>query len=138
MTDAEKCRAIAMWLEPMPTTTEWRSVWSKAWKWLPNIQIVGCQNWVGYCEVEVDNGSWQPADYLHDESANARVLDAMPEPDLYVESSKGQPKVWGCNPDIMQEGPDKNPGYAFAMHADRKTAIVDAALQLIAAEKRKA
>src|SRR5215510_12118457 len=31
-----------------------------------------------------------------DESANAMLLEAMPEPELWVESSPGETKRWGC------------------------------------------
>ncbi len=70
-------------------------------------------------------------DFYRDEAASAMLLEAMPEPDLYVESSKGEPKLWACNPDIMQEDPDRNPHYSFKMHADRKTCIADAFVALL-------
>lgn len=76
-------------------------------------------------------------DFRTSEEANALILEKFTEPELWVESSKGAPKLWACVPDMTQEHPDKNPAYVCTYNHDRKSAIVEAALALIAAGETK-
>lgn len=120
MTDAEKFRLVAEWLEPMPTLPPYHILMDskvvsklRAWKW------------------DYPEGSWQPADFLHDESANALIVDKMlllhwvmtfiaDERGVRLYMERSLEPNWFTGPTV------------------RMSAIVDAAIQLIAAEKRKA
>jgi hypothetical protein len=72
-------------------------------------------------------------DFFEDEELSAMLLDRLPEPNLWVESLKNEPKLWACEPDMMQEEPERNPNYVVGMHADRKTCIAITALRWIKA-----
>ena len=57
-------------------------------------------------------------DFFASEAANARLLEAMPEPEVYLESSKTDKiKIWGCCPDMEDM-------HAVFYDNDRKTAVV--------------
>lgn len=79
MSNAENNRKLAEWLG-------WR--WDK---YELHWHIPSCTADIGY---ECGNGPHvdSPPDFYASEEANAMLLDAMPEPDLCVESSKGEPK----------------------------------------------
>lgn len=63
-------------------------------------------------------------DYFESEDASAKLLEAMPEPELWLESRKDEKfRLWACWADL-----DGKPEDAYAHHADRKTAIVLAAM----------
>lgn len=65
---------------------------------------------------------WRERNWLTDESANAMLLDLMPEPNLWIESGLGEPKQWGCCADMNASAE------SFVMNPDRKTAIAQAFL----------
>lgn len=100
--------AISSWFEPKPPFSlsqdgEWGKVSSGGGLWtLP---------------AQADRkAQWRPLDYFTDESANARLLDAMPLPTLYRFMGN---KNWVINP-------TGHAGHQHidVEHADRKTAIV--------------
>lgn len=106
MTKDELNRLVSESIEPKPEQppsaplTTFATLHSplRAWRWL----------------IE---DRWEPHDFHVNEAANAWLLEMMPEPELWLESNQGEPKVWGCCADL-----DKLEGNG--MHSDRKTAIV--------------
>lgn len=62
-------------------------------------------------------------DYFDREDDSARLLEAMPEPELWLESHKDEKfRLWACWADL-----DGSPEDGYAHHEDRRTAIVLAA-----------
>ncbi len=58
-------------------------------------------------------------DFYADEAASAMLLEAMPEPSLWVELWHNEPKKWGCTVDMSNDTIE-------VIHTDRKSAIADA------------
>lgn len=58
-------------------------------------------------------GGWSPLDYLHDEAANAKLLEAMPYGNVLRLTT--EPPLWECR------GSEWTGDFK---HADRKTAVV--------------
>lgn len=113
MTSEERNRFISESIEPNPFWTCGAMTDGKAYT------------------VDPLGDSMNPRHWHTDESASGMLLELMPEPDLWLESDKGQPKLWGCVADLMEDDPDKS-GTAF--HTDRKTAIRDAAYEYLKAK----
>lgn len=109
-TREEKNGVIAEWVEPEP---DWRSdgVW-RSMCWAVPV-------WIGSTEFPY-RSYWEPLDFYTSEEASALAFEAMPEPELWLESDKGKPKLWGCVPDMGNHT-------EVSFHADRKTAIAEAA-----------
>lgn len=118
MTHTEKesiNRKIAEWLEPT-------QILSDA---LPVSKIrAGASSPLGCWKVKAIRHEllmpweWRPRDFFTDEIANAMLLDRMPEPQLWLESAKDKPKLWGCTADMMSKELDA------AFDSDRRTAVV--------------
>ncbi len=108
-TQEEKCRVIAEWLEPKPTSPKQRG---------QSVRSSGGA-WIAY------TGGWQAADFYRDESASALILEKMPLAKLVNDPKHGG---WMCESDwrFFHNG---------ALHADRKSAIAEAALRLIELRK---
>lgn len=106
MTKQEICRAISEKMEPnahsrTDSDFEW---WGQSWS--------------------AGKRTLFPLDYFESEDASAKLLEAMPEPELWLESRKDEKfRLWACWADL-----DGKPEDAYAHHADRKTAIVLAAM----------
>lgn len=94
---------ISAWFEPKPTDNPGHLYAKRGEYW----------------DFHKDVGWTSRFDYFTDEAANARLLEAMPEPELWLESSPGEPKRWGCVANIS--GP---PEQFYAEDESRKTAVV--------------
>lgn len=117
MTKQDICRAISFNLEPKPVHKPTHRINGVA------VDIQGQRSKLGFWEYSYGEG-WIPVDYLESEDASAKLLESMPEPELWLESRKDEKfRLWACWADL-----DGKPEDAYAHHADRKTAIVLAAM----------
>lgn len=128
MDKAALCRRISEKLEPNPTYKDYK----------PSERMVGVDVhihgmpselgfWIHSNESVLstkggNSGHWMPegwvaVDFFNDESASARLLDAMPEPCLERYTGAGYDQ-WGC---LYHQAPDET------VHTDRKTCIALAA-----------
>lgn len=99
-------------------------------EWVGFTNFHGPPDWRGWICDGSDGHVVPLPDFYLSESASAMLLEKMPEPNLWLESSKDEPRLWACHADIS--GPDTS-GYAH--DPDRKTAIANSALSYIAALK---
>lgn len=120
MTNDEKNRAIAEWLEPhemLPPPRE---------PVIMDNQLVSLRGaWV--CEMGYETGdipTWYPRDFYRDEAANALVLEKLPEVGLHRDGEK-----WAIGLVWNQTG--------WKRYADRKTAICEAALAFIGSRRER-
>lgn len=126
----ENCRKIALWLEPMPdyepkvtghiglSTMTDRTTLTEAWNWDFVLQ------------------RWLPRDFYRDEAANALVLEKLAQ--LCIDKDHyfglrydGTPEWIASRMRDYGDGNADMPKRPVAVHADRKTAIVLAALKFI-------
>ncbi len=122
MTKAEICRAIAEKLEPKPFFD------------MPPYPEDGellISNEGFWTFINTERETNHPVDFFTDESANARLLDAMPSPLLDGLTLKDGKRIWTCIADQYQEPYDQD---QFASKDDRRTAIVLAACRWLGLE----
>lgn len=91
--------AISAWFEPKPTKNAYGNYVARSPKGA----------WIHYSQY---GDNWQPLNYFTDEAANARLLEAMPQPLL---ERVGGPR-WRCEYHSDDD--------CLARHQDRKTAVV--------------
>ena len=70
----------------------------------------------------------KPRDFYLSEEANALVLEKLPAVELYHHAQDGHAGAWRCRADWGQD--------ESTYSNDRKTAVVEAALKLLAEAKR--
>ena len=145
VTKAEKNRLIAEWIEPMPTDSGRGPFFGTsasplgAWFWTPKWEHVFKQcpahlgdfnniraSWCTFCNPQVDNGSWQPADFYVSEVASA----------LIIEKARMNIVSYACGK--WYAGADYNDERWHYVDLDRKTAIAEVAYQVAEAHKEKA
>lgn len=69
------------------------------------------------------NGVFRERNWTGDESANAELLDEMPNPLLSKFDNKKPPYPWCCEPDAANLKPPTYAPQHLGIHADRKTAV---------------
>lgn len=127
MTKSEACRLIAEKLEPLVSLVHPNSYID------PNHDredVCLVYSPMGMWRIHFDpiNGyRWKSVDFFIDESANARLLDAMPSFSLHFNSNA---EAWVCSPDLWNHGRH----YQKVESNDRKNAIVLAACKWMGIE----
>lgn len=128
-TERDNCRRIAEWL--------FGDVFCSCLSDNDGYSIHGyCRNNKGFESRQGIGHCWscnkRPMyyDFYRDESANNLLLDAAPDPQLWMESMKDESRMWGYMPDLEQTT-------LVAYNADRKTAVVEGSLRFIEAGGKK-
>jgi len=145
MTRADLCRQIAEKLEPKPESlVKWEGSVSPAPEWSGAISTLGFwlakfvrfdhltypPNQIGYPEAIYE---WQPFKPFTSEDDSARLLEAMPDPQLqHLMMHDTKRMEWFCAASVVvtsepYECDEEDYPLGQARHPDRKTAIVLAA-----------